>query len=99
MPKTEEKPIMAFRFSQSLVDWLRDRSDKRDWSMTELVTRILDCPRTSCGLPPLMSEVLEADRKALGMDEYGYLTHLYARRYNEIRDGAGPGFEKKDKRK
>lgn len=98
MTGTSEKSITSFRIPVPLLQWLRDRSAKREWSVNELVVRILDAPRTSCGLPSLLSEALEADRKALGMDEYGYLAHLYASRYNEIRDN-GPGFEKKDKRK
>jgi hypothetical protein len=28
------------------------------------------------------------------MDEYEYIGHLLATRYNEIRDKGGPGFEK-----
>ena len=45
----------------------------------------------------MIAEVLEADRKAMGLDQYEYIGHLLARRYNEIRDQGGAGFEKKAK--
>jgi hypothetical protein len=45
----------------------------------------------------MIRDVLDADRKAMGMDEYDYICHLVATRYNEIRDKGGPGFEKKSK--
>jgi hypothetical protein len=31
------------------------------------------------------------------MDEYDYVCHLVASRYNQIRDQGGPGFEKKSR--
>ena len=35
----------------------------------------------------------------MGLDEYDYIGHLFATRYNEIRDKGGPGFEKKKARR
>ena len=55
------------------------------------------CPPTLASASSMISDVLEADRKAMGLDQYEYIGHLLARRYNEIRDQGGPGFEKKSK--
>ncbi len=65
--------------------------------MNEYVARVLEGLRDWWFLPRMMAEVLEADRKALGMDQYDYIGHLLATRYNEIRDKGGPGFERKGK--
>jgi protein involved in sex pheromone biosynthesis len=63
--------------------------------MNEYVARVLDGLRDRWSVPKMIAEVLEADRKAMDMDEYDYIGHLLATRYNEIRDKGGPGFEKK----
>ena len=100
MPKTppevsDEKAIVSFRLAYRLTNWLKDASAKRGWSMNEYVARVLDGLRDWWSLPKMMAELLEADRKAMDMDEYDYIGHLLATRYNEIRDKGGPGFEKK----
>ena len=95
---TDEKAIVSFRLSFRLTSWLKDASAKRGWSMNEYVARVLDGLRDGWALPIMIRDVLDADRKALGMDEYDYICHLVATRYNEIRDKGGPGFEKKKHR-
>jgi len=65
--------------------------------MNEYVARVLDGMREWWGLPKMIADVLEGDRKAMGLDQYDYIGHLLARRYNEVRDQGGPGFEKKAK--
>ena len=102
MPKTppevsDEKAIVSFRLAYRLTNWLKDASAKRGWSMNEYVARVLDGLRDGWSLPIMIRDVLDADRKAMGMDEYDYICHLVATRYNEIRDKGGPGFEKKAK--
>jgi hypothetical protein len=102
MPKTslsDEKAIVSFRLAFRLTDWVKDAAAARGWSMNEYVARVLDGLRNWWSLPNMIAAVLEADRKAMGMDEYDYLGHLLATRYNEIRDKGGPGFEKKKNRK
>ena len=98
-PLTDEKAIVSFRLAFRLTDWLKVAASKRGWSMNEYVARVLDGLRDSWFLPRMIADELEADRKALGMDEYDYIGHLLATRYNEIRDKGGPGFEKKKNRK
>lgn len=91
---SSEKQILSFRLPKNLLEWLRAASDVRAWSVNELVVRCLDGYRVWFGLPAAMAELLEADRKAMGMDAYDYLMHLVGRRYDEVRDH-GAGFEKK----
>jgi hypothetical protein len=100
MPKTpnlELKPVVSFRLSYSVMAWLRHAAAERNWSMNEYVARVLDGMREWWALPKMIADVLEADRKAMGLDQYEYIGHLLARRYNEIRDQGGAGFEKKAK--
>ena len=96
-PNLELKPVVSFRLSYSVMAWLRHAAAGRNWSMNEYVARILDGMREWWGLPKMIADVLEGDRKAMGLDQYDYIGHLLARRYNEIRDQGGPGFEKKAK--
>jgi hypothetical protein len=99
MPRTptDEKPVVSFRMTSKLTDWLRTVATARGWSMNEYLVGVLDGLRTWWRLPAMLSDVIEADRKAMGMDQFDYVGHLLARRYNEIRDQGGPGFEKKAK--
>jgi hypothetical protein len=91
---SDEKPVVSFRMSFRLTAWLKDAASKRSWSMNEYVVSALEGLQRMWGFPVMMAEVLEADRKAMGLDEFDYVGHLLARRYNEIRDQGGPGFEK-----
>lgn len=91
------KPVISFRMSTELVAWLRHVVAPRQWSMNQYVVAALEGLRDNWRLPTMIADVLEADRKAMGMDELDYVGHLLARRYNEIRDQGGPGFEKKSK--
>ncbi len=92
---TDEKPVISFRMSFRLTSWLKDAASLRGWSMNEYVVSTLEGLQRMWKLPVMMADVLEADRKAMGLDEFDYFGHLLARRYNEIRDQGGPGFEKK----
>ena len=96
---SDEKPVISFRMSFRLTAWLKDVASKRAWSMNEYVVSALEGLQRMWGFPAMRADVLEADRKAMGLDEFDYVGHLLARRYNEIRDQGGPGFEKKAKRK
>jgi hypothetical protein len=98
-PLTDEKPVVSFRMSFKITGWLKEVSAARGWSMNEYVVSVLDGLRTCWRFPAMLSDVLEADRKAMGMDQFDYVGHLFARRYNEIRDQGGPGFEKKERKR
>jgi hypothetical protein len=91
---SSDKQILSFRLPMNLLEWLRETSAVREWSVNELVVRCLDGYRTWFGLPIAMAELLDADRKAMGMDPYDYFAHLVGRRYDEVRS-RGAGFEKK----
>ena len=96
-PLTDEKPVVSFRMSFKLTAWLKEVSSRRGWSMNEYVVSALDGLRSWWRLPAMLADVLEEDRRAMGMDQFDYIGHLLARRYNEIRDQGGPGFERKSK--
>jgi hypothetical protein len=101
MPRTptDEKPVVSFRMTSTLIEWLRQVSIARQWPMNQYVVAALDGLRSCWRLPAMIAEVIDADRKLMGMDQFDYIGHLLARRYNEIRDQGGPGFEKKKERK
>jgi hypothetical protein len=95
---SSDKQILSFRIPKNLLEWMRATSTAREWSVNELVVRLLDGARAWFGLPRAMADIIEEDRKAMGMDEYDYLAHLVGRRYDLVREN-GAGFEKKAKRK
>ena len=95
MTASRPKPVVSFRLPAALVGWLKQSAEERGWSMNEYVARVLVGVRGSWFLPSMIAALLAQDRKAMGMDEYEYFGHLLAKRYNEIRDHGGPGFEKK----
>src|SRR5256885_15459058 len=77
VPKTppevsDEKAIVSFRLAYRLTNWLKDASAKRGWSMNEYVARVLDGNRDGWSLPIMIRDILDADRKPLGMDDNAY---------------------------
>src|SRR2546425_10526622 len=96
-PLTDEKAIVSFRLSFRITDWLKGAAAARGWSMNEDVARGLDGLRDSWFLPKMIADVPEADRKAVGMDEYDYIGHPLPTRDNDNRDKGGPGFPENGK--
>src|SRR2546428_13704205 len=97
-PLTDEKAIVSFRLSFRITDWLKGAAAARGWSMNEYVARVLDGLRDWWFLPKMIAHVLEADRKAMGIDEYDYIVQLLATRYNAIRDRGAPRIARDAKR-
>ncbi len=73
---SDEKPVVSFRMSFRLTAWLKDVASKRAWSMNEYVVSALEGLQRMWGFPAMMADVLEADRKAMGLDEFDYVGHL-----------------------
>ena len=100
MPKTPARHdyfTQSFRFTPEQTAFLKEGA-KRLGSTTAVVREALDDVRTMYGLPMVMIESLERDRKALGLSQREYVLHLLARRYERVLSD-GPGFDiKKSKR-
>ncbi len=100
MPKTPARDdyfTQSFRFTPEQTSFLKEGA-QRLGSTTAVIREVLDDVRTLYGLPKVMIEALEKDRKALGLSQREYVMHLLARRYERVLSD-GPGFEvKKGKR-
>ena len=92
VPVTSEKVMQTYRLPRELVDYLKKQAQDRGLDLTAFVNRVLDGYRTYYGLPLAVSETLEADREALGMEKLSYFLHVFYRR-GEAVQANGPGFD------
>ncbi len=91
-PVTTEKVMQTYRMPRELVDYLKKQAQDRGLDLTAFVNRVLDGYRTYYGLPLAVSEILEADREALGMEKLAYFLHVFYRRSEAIQANK-PGFD------
>jgi hypothetical protein len=91
---SSEKVVVTFRFPRDLAAWLTSEAKQRAWSMNEFIVTIVNDLFSWYALPGMVTEQLEKDRQALGLDRRKYVTQVLMRRYHEILE-KGPGFEKK----
>jgi hypothetical protein len=97
-PYTEEqapsgrKLIVTFRIPGETGDWLRHGAERKQLSLNEHVVRLFGDLQNWFGLPYTLTDELEADRKATGLDVRDYLAHLLCQRYQAVRE-RGPGFD------
>jgi hypothetical protein len=87
-----DKQMQTFRMPRELVTFLRGEADRNARDLTAYVVRCLDGIRTYFGLPAAATALLEADRKALGMERLEYLLHVLFHRSLLLRE-KGPGFD------
>ncbi|HVP66432.1 MAG TPA: hypothetical protein VMT17_04140 [Anaeromyxobacteraceae bacterium] len=92
VPGTSEKLMQTFRMQRDLVTFLRAEATSKGADLTGHVVRYLEGLRTWFGLPGAATALLEADRKALGLDRYEYLLHLLYQRSLALR-AERPGFD------
>ncbi len=90
-----EKLMQTFRMPRELVTFLKSEATQGGRDLTAYVVRHLDGLRTWFGLPAAATTLLDADRKALGLERYEYLLHLLFQRSLELRE-KGPGFDAPD---
>jgi hypothetical protein len=95
---TTEKLMQTFRMSRDLVSFLKGEASARGSDLTAYVTRVLEGLRNFYGLPLPAAQVLEEDRKALGVDRADYLHHLLYERSIAVRE-KGPGFDSPRKKR
>jgi hypothetical protein len=89
---TGEKVMLTFRMPLELAAFVKVEALKGGRDVTAHVNRWLEGFRSYFGLPSAAQAVLEADRKALGLDRFEYLLHLCYQRLQELRDKP-PGFD------
>jgi len=87
--------MQTFRMQRGLVVFLRGEADRSARDLTGYVVRCLEGIRTYFGLPAAATSLLEADRKALGMERLEYLLHVLFHRSLLLRE-KGPGFDGPD---
>jgi len=87
-----DKQMQTFRMPRELVAFLRSEAERGARDLTGHVLRCLEGIRTYFGLPAAATALLEADRRALGMERLEYLLHVLYHRSLQLRE-KGPGFD------
>jgi len=87
-----DKLILTFRMPRDLAGFLKAEAARGRRDVTAHVVRWLDGLRSYFGLPEAASTLLEADRKALGMERFEYLLHALYQRSLLLRE-KGVGFD------
>lgn len=87
-----DKLIMTFRMPRDLALFLKAEATRGGRDVTAHVVRWLNGLRTYFGLPEAATTLLEADRRALGMERYEYLLHVVYQRSLLLRE-KGTGFD------
>lgn len=90
--------MQTFRMSRDLVSFLKGEANARGSDLTAYVTRVLEGLRNYYGLPKPAANLLDEDRKALGVDHADYLHHLLYERSIAVRE-KGPGFDSPRKKR
>jgi hypothetical protein len=84
--------MQTFRIPLPIVTFLKDEASRGGRDLTGHVVRYLEGLRTWFALPRAATDLLEADREALGLDRYEYLLHLLFQRSLALLE-KGPGFD------
>jgi len=89
-----EKVVVTFRFPRDLASWLASEAKKRGWSMNEFLVTLTHDLFAWYSLPDMVTDQLERDLEALGLDRRKYVMHVLMRRYHEVLEH-GPGHDRK----
>jgi hypothetical protein len=87
-----DKLVVTFRMPRDLAAFLKAEATRGGRDLTAHVVRCLHGMRAYFGLPEAATALLEADRKALGMERYEYLLHAVFQRSLLLRE-KGVGFD------
>jgi hypothetical protein len=87
-----DKLMRTFRMPRELVVFLKEEAGRAGRDMTAHVVRWLEGIRAYFGLPEAATALLEADRRALGMERFEYLLHALYQRSLALRE-KGAGFD------
>jgi hypothetical protein len=91
---SSEKVVVTFRFPRDLASWLGAEAKQRGWSMNEFLVTLTHDLYAWYAMPDMVTDELERDREALGLDRRKYVMHVLMRRYHEVLE-SGPGFDRK----
>jgi hypothetical protein len=91
--------MQTFRMPRELVCFLKAEAARERRDLTGHVNRWLEGLRNYFGLPEAATSLLEADRRAMGMERFEYLLHVLFQRSLDVRkDGAGFDAPRRDER-
>jgi hypothetical protein len=91
-PGAAGKMMQTFRLPRELVVFLKAEAARGGRDLTAHVLRWLEALRSYFGLPEAARALLEADRRAIGMERYEYLQHALYLRSLALRE-KGSGFD------
>ena len=85
MPKTasEDLELISMRFPAVLLNRIRDEAERNHMALAHEVRTLIET-QYLVGLPPPMVELLEADRKQLGLTRQEYFHSLLDSRYRTL---------------
>lgn len=95
---SSEKVMQTFRMPLNLVYEFKAEARARGLDATAHVTRVLEGYHRYYGLPRVLVDNLEEDRRQMGMDRYEYFQHVLFRRSEAVEE-KGVGFDRPGDRK
>ena len=95
LPVSSEKVMQTFRMPLDIVYALKADATARGLDATAHVIRMIEGYQRYYGLPRVVVEKLEEDRREMGMEKPEYFQHVLYRRAEEVQV-KGPGFDRVD---
>jgi hypothetical protein len=92
-PVSSEKVMQTFRMPLDVVYALKADAVARGSDTTAHIIRIVEGYQRYYGLPRVLIEKLEEDRRQMGMDKFEYLQHVLYRRSEAVQT-QGVGFDR-----
>jgi len=89
---SSDKLMQTFRMPRELVVFLKAEAARGGRDLTRHVVRWLEGQRSYFGLPGAATALLEADRRALKMEQFEYMLHVLFQRSLDVRT-KGAGFD------
>ena len=93
LPVSSEKVMQTFRMPLDIVYALKADATARGLDATAHVIRMIEGYQRYYGLPRVVVEKLEEDRREMGMEKPEYFQHVLYRRAEEVQV-KGPGFDR-----
>ena len=93
LPVSSEKVMQTFRMPLDIVYALKADATARGLDATAHVIRMIEGYQRYYGLPRVVAEKQEEDRREMGMEKSEYFQHVLYRRAEEVQ-AKGPGFDR-----
>jgi hypothetical protein len=81
--------VVTFRFPRDLASWLGAEAKQRGWAMNEFLVTLTHDLYASYAMPDMVTDELERDREALGLDRRTYVMRVLMRPVSARHRGAG----------